>query len=538
MGLYGLHGFYTMQRDRDEYYAPYPMPAEGKEEDSYRKDQGNSIAVRINPSKDFTAIKLEDYLGAILFCPSVSVYFKGKIIGEDLREFVENPWVKEAKTFTLTKEEVDQIEEGHYFKFNDDIKIIILPIDLNIINNNNFKGQVLAVDIIISEEDEEGLIDYYEENNYDECLFLGLNIEFSPSNNVFVRLNFENPFIDSLNCKSIDLKNLKTLIEINEYLSKFREVAKFGFNVPNLILSHNGININLREDYELHSISDGFGLKSITDRGKIYGIILLKDSLRPNLSISRDKLVGLPWDFFSSAYLSFFKAIKSYKVLDLKFPKVLFRWELHYRYLFIENIFRNLDKEWYSIPMFVTDQCFYSINDLIEKVKGDRSIKIKNIFNASRGYSLVNYLSAVLTQYCLSLELRIAGIQYSYIIIDAKPDIHPNSIFFPPMFFVYYKESKLLQYCDAPLNRNHPFSQWLLDNAKIIKERYEGRFQYILKGLPFNANHVESSDILNINEILKWLYEFDNDITTPHEILLKEEDFKPSPSGSLRAESS
>lgn len=76
-------------------------------------------------------------------------------------------------------------------------------------------------------------------------------------------------------------------------------------------LGHNGISVSTNMPVETHGIDSMLRLSS-SGRVVIFGLVSLFDELRPDVSVSRDKLLGLPFNIRSALHLAIRRAASCY----------------------------------------------------------------------------------------------------------------------------------------------------------------------------------------------------------------------------------
>jgi hypothetical protein len=95
--------------------------------------------------------------------------------------------------------------------------------------------------------------------------------------------------------------------------------------------------------------------------------------------------------------------------------------------------------------------------------------------------------ASALVQIGLNVCLKWEGYRSKYVVNSVNiPVVRDGQLLFPPLFFVPYDGLNVLRIYDAPLNQNHPFSGWLIENATAINEKYPGIFRLLRDKVKLN----------------------------------------------------
>lgn len=100
-----------------------------------------------------------------------------------------------------------------------------------------------------------------------------------------------------------------------------------------------------------------------------------------------------------------------------------------------------------------------------------------------------------------------------------------NFDLFPPLFFVPYVESNKLRKGDYPLNLEHNFSRWLVENSIPMSEKYPGIFYSIKMHIAERLSYNKEKFAKNVNILIDRLLELDESFDSKQDIRLKVEDF-------------
>ncbi|MBL1241430.1 MAG: ATP-binding protein [OCS116 cluster bacterium] len=549
MALSGLHGFFTTQIEGEGHSNPDPMPNHQNTNDELYKDQaGSSIAVRLDPVKADANFNLEKLLEKYIFCSPVPIYFEGKQIGGDRKQIIETPWLENIVEEILTPAETKQIEVAFKTTFKEPIKIIILPLDLTQFSPTiDFAGQ-LVIGYVAGEyndflsfgwNSEEGIYLAYDVERYLEGKIEVLETEFS---------DFQDLKSDSKIGREI--KNLRTrlgrkkasdglgreLIILNRFWKHFNQLNQciddFEDEVGESLISHNGVRVSL----DLNANYFGkLGIGWFAHSSFKAGAITLGDHLRPDVSLSRDQLRNLTWQIHSTANLAITNALEATGYLlgdepiDLFSDFLLADKELLFGRL-IEDPYICIDGLWAEKAIISTDNGYTSYLEICKAVAvTNGTVTIDKQPPVGRAFieNFYDFCAAALVQLGCEIELQGLGRDAELFVVAVGQQPITDKLF-TPLFFVEYENKQFLKTQNCPVNRDHPFSLWLRENAENLSRNYPPIFKSIVKFL--SRRHTfrsrETQDVIKgINITLNRLRELDKDIAPPENLIIKESDF-------------
>jgi len=523
LSLIGVHGFFTMQiKGEHDLFEPAPMLAKRKDEYGFREKAGTSIAVRLDPAKETEKFDIKEALKKYLLYPDIEVELNGRPIVEAKRKLYEEEWIKNEtiKTIELPPEEIEGIERYLDYEFKVKPKVEVIPVNLK--NNSSMdelEGMILIYNFVISKQDLESL---YEKKDTDKLdrqlgLFLG-NTELILTADLF----------------DLDSDHHGKPIDSNAFIiCKLERVIHY-WRGSKISLSHNGIAIldNLEIDsylFKRHDLLLGAGT------------ILLYDKLRPNISIARDTLKGLDWDTYSAFYFAFRKTLK--KMKRLKYFEELDKHPGKESFMYgkIKNDpLLNSDKGWKVEKIIKVSGGYQSINQILKSDKTKHEIKIDNdqlLYIDStffrKDFIFMKTLIAAIIQKNLNIVFNPG--EKNFLIKEGEPVMDGSNFdLFPPLFFVPYIDSKKLRKrkLNYPLNLNHNFSRWLVENSIPMSEKYPGIFYAFREHIATKMgdrflSNVDQEDIVkNVNILIDRLLELDESFDNKQDIRLKVEDFE------------
>jgi hypothetical protein len=105
------------------------------------------------------------------------------------------------------------------------------------------------------------------------------------------------------------------------------------------------------------------------------------------------------------------------------------------------------------------------------------------------------YLCAAVLQIGLRLRLQlIRGHRwFLQFVVDTPgfPLLPDGFMHFRPLAFVPYVDSQALRWSNCPLNLDHAFSQWLVENAAMLQENHPGLFDELRRAA--NAESISAA---------------------------------------------
>jgi hypothetical protein len=281
-------------------------------------------------------------------------------------------------------------------------------------------------------------------------------------------------------------------------------------------LSHNGI-----------FVPDTSGDKTVRilepiPSGWIRCNIALRDSLRPDVSLSRDELKNLSWSIYSSLNLAFVRALRQHAVeSELRDALVPFTGIVGHEELLLGRILYDpnigVDGLWAGEPIIATKSGHMSLVQIREGLRGGTRFELTglpDIRDAYRGEgSFLDFCAAAMIQ--VGLNVRFVAKEGVFVVDTDDPVIVTDGQkLFPPLFFVPYEGSDVLRFEPnpqwlstprMPLNLNHPFSQWLIRHAESLRESIPGLLENLRMMLSSYRRHdydrgidlAEAVDVIN-----------------------------------------
>ncbi len=479
LSIEGINNYYILKIKDEKHYADN-FPSEFQNEE-YRNEIGTSIAIRIDSLKENIYFNLEATLKKWLFCPSVSVEFKGGNIGE-------NPVLLDKPLFEpfadyISNEEHQIVEEFFGKKLEGKIGLEYIPYNLTEESRDSkLKGQLIVIRIvapklIYSEADEHAFENKVKINHWQ----LYYN-RFDEEEAEDLSLIFEKLVKDEKG----ELKTIEyrvKLFSFNEFCKKIHstffsfktEMNNSGGNIFNKILiSHNGIYCSQIEvDRSLY----------VKNNRIIFGVISLFDELRPNMQVSRNEKLEFGFEIKNAIQIATNKLWKNHFLLKkynhfnfelfdsrlgyLKFSEISIRKIINSKYLdfWKEELVFEVDNQLLS---------FIDVKGLLHQ--GSQHLKIGFIGYDNVRLKIYNAILQSEFNIVYNINKDLKGSQL--LILDAAKPILPEGLtYFYGLFFVKFMGSDKLLY-NMSFNQNHPFSTWLIDSYTFISLNHEG---YLLK---------------------------------------------------------
>lgn len=492
LSLNGLHGFFTLQTPQ---LPPLSMPAPDKQEPGYRSEPGTSIAVRLDPTKEEETFHLEELLEKYVAYPPVPIEFSGKHIGGDPAAFIDKPWF-ERLLVTLSPLEMKSLERILRRKLKMPLQVEFLPIDLTRHTPTpELKGQlVLAVfrptqEWLKLEKSAQRLETAISEDAYGsiQLIVAFRKVGANPSDVLF---NLQAP---------------------TEKIGKVIDPWS-----PRSWLSHNGVSVPTSKLFlEIPSSNERSTV------GWVRGIVSLTDSLRPEVSVSREQSRNLPWRFYSAANLAIHRALSSLGEDLRSRPSECLHMD-HQSFLLkdlLEDTLLHTDEGWASIPILRTSEGMRTVHEARDTAEHG-SLRIT--FPES---DFLHTCGSVLVQLRLNASVIIDDtgrhLKSSILVSSGPPQlITEGHTLFPPLTFLPFHNSILLRAPSSRMyNSDHPFSAWLLQKAPAIAKRYPGLFERLRSELLLYRFGNEELD--RLNGTLDRLRELHPSVHPPQDLVLK-----------------
>src|SRR6185312_8140836 len=371
LSLNGIYGFFILQTP---HVPPRPMPCPNQEETGYRSEPGTAIAVRLDPRKENGSFDPEALLKYYVACPPVPIEFDGARLGGDPAVLVDRPWC-ERTTVTLTPSDMKTIGEIAGEELQRPLQVEFLPIDLTRHSPvPQLKGQIVIATIV----------------NAIELQSVGAraNLSLIPvhlSSNLDLQIEFRNSKAFSM---PISLPSGVQKL----WRSQDRKHAW---------LSHNGITVPAKGQV-LNRQGD-------SESAWILGIVALADSLRPELSVSREELLGLPWQFYSAMGLALYRALADldkdlisnpWSLLRMYNPRSISLREL------LEDESLHIGGPWAHLPIIRTASGLRSLQEIRESVSHG-AIEILGWNPEERNY--LSWCASTLIQRGLNVSVHFAA---------------------------------------------------------------------------------------------------------------------------------
>nr|VFK11499.1 MAG: hypothetical protein BECKLPF1236A_GA0070988_100569 [Candidatus Kentron sp. LPFa]VFK27670.1 MAG: hypothetical protein BECKLPF1236C_GA0070990_100509 [Candidatus Kentron sp. LPFa] len=236
---------------------------------------------------------------------------------------------------------------------------------------------------------------------------------------------------------------------------------------------------------------------------------MLLDNLQPDISISRDELVSLPWRAQSICELTVRRALAEFvSQQHIREPGLLNhdgnqpKRPILLGDMFLDELLTNKEM-WPKEKIFSDGENQFSVMDLRSDPSQTVTLRLPYWFRTAKDFSSI--LQAFLARYWLKTI-----VQYRY-----RRDKYPNTVIviasggrssrikeaeklFPPLFFAEYEWEHsgeiLPERKNIPYRIDHPFSQWLLEHAVSLRHNYPGIFGQIRDALLVDVWAITTKD--------------------------------------------
>ena len=530
LSIAGLHNYYVLQTGND---IPSEMPSELKLDDSYRNEEGTSIAVRIDPFKESSVFKLDQLLEKWLFSSMVPVKYKGTIIGGNA-DLISKPLIQHFEEY-IDEESITKISNFLGQEIKGRIGITGYPIDLtNESLSPYLKGQLIVFKIILPEDfsargNEEIFISFTQLLYGKNYATKGFCIESRKEVERNGRLTNETI--------SIPLPKLDELFASIVDIYKFLSFDNFHFD--RALLIHNNIVIDfVAFDNNLFGPSAAYRPK-----GFMIGFISLYDELRPDINVARDKVEHLNWRIYSQIDLAFIRHNSLFEeyhngILNEKYQK------FNLSELSINNILHGLNED---IINTLHNHIYFTVEEKEVTFEALKSMTIENTYPIeieflNRTMTLRNIAKALIkTNFNINFHIfennddrQCRVINRHFVIINSdKPILSEADRELPPFFFMKFQGSDKL-YFGGSINSEHRLGKWLRDNFIYLSKNYLGFLNDLIWNIRTENYYHPNSQLFydekveSINAILTRLMrlsDIEYQFKPSYEIFLKLEDF-------------
>jgi len=304
LSLSGLQNFYLLfTKDNIPKKA---MPNKNEEKELYRKETGTSIAIRLKHNFNRDDLDIHNQLESLIYCSEVPVKYESKFYG---KEKIENLSGK-IKKYKLLPEDVKQIKE-----FLDDPEIEDLSPEIHRVPLNLAHKLVPDVEGILYVFVLKTNLKFKSSINPHKCLKKQNEIQEK------CKLRYNGDEIDVVSSFTLEIfkpgNGLGEILEI--HLDKaIKGLKKFDNGLEhNILITHNGIIVpnnyegEFRVNLEVEELN--------TECTFTFGVLKLKDEIRPNLNLARNRLTSFSWNFYSIVSFLIRRSINQIKKYNFKF---------------------------------------------------------------------------------------------------------------------------------------------------------------------------------------------------------------------------
>ncbi len=481
--------FVTQLENSHRNVAPFPS-SDDLTVEKYRKEIGTSIAIQIDFNKLNRWFEIKKELLRHIYYSPVEIQYKNEKIGTTIDELEKNPWLEKEVIIELKKKDREKIASFlniNYYEDKKDIKISFKISPIKLVSNDS---KIITQMLIIK------LNEYYA----DFKIPMMVSSDYFKFKSSLYFNSFEKKFelrIEKKYDKPKEQHNNATFkIDLEKYGIKYTDKSKIG---------HNGIFIG--EDFS--NIFNEQVMNFITN-DKNYAIAnsYLSNEFRPSLDISRSKEINFDYKTISTVNLMMSKFITKNNLTKETYDCSLIRNRFggFISYDEIHND-KNLE-EWKEEKIFLLKNDSYDSYGSLKEVLNKKILNYPKLNHFNVDYIYKSHTRQMFVLILVSLftdgYLDKNGFYYVEKIYEQPKEIDEEQ-YFNVGFFSKYEESikdklqLMYKHSYFALNIEHPFSKWLLKNAKILNNKYKGIFEDIKN----TFNHRDETEKLKkLNDLL------------------------------------
>jgi len=514
LSIPALTGYFVLQTPDND---PAPMPSETGPAPGYRRHPGTSIAVRFDPTKEAEPFNLQAQLETYLLCPPVPVLFQSEPIGGEPAELLDKPWC-EPISIQLSDAEKQQLTQVFGLTLEHPVEIALVSIDLTACSPSaDLKGQIILplaknpeLERALRRRSVQGRVEHR------DLIFRLLD----PRALIVTAEYREYP--DGASHPANPHRRCE--LDITRILGSLsdRALRTLSRAAPRISASHNGIRLPDFIGPDLWKYCDSLDYW-------VRGVIALPDSLRPDVSLARDRVRRIPWSLCSLIGLTLQRASRNAGVSPQELAPLFLSREFFdtpsVKALLDDPLLTRSDG-WVLEPMI---PCGPDARDRISVVAIRQArmpfpIPLLRI-HIPAGAEFENQCSAALIQLHLTSRLNAHsdGSPFLEIVSPEPPALSPGEELFPALFFVPYAHSKAMRArYYTPLNKDHPFCRWLIGVAPELADKRPALLAHIRRRAIWPR---ASQPCDPINTLLDALRHGPHPIPVPDSVFLKAEDF-------------
>jgi hypothetical protein len=587
--------YFVLQEEGDEAAL---MPTTSGTSDAFRSTPGTSVAVRIDPNR--TGLDVATVLKAIesyVLAPPVTITANGRPIDRDGVQVVER-WYRAAPFSVDVPPGTRRVDSGSV-PYLGPLKLLVVPLDLGGHPEvPEVSGHLIA--ILAAESDDEScdadafvgwpasdpaiaaarqfMAGSVVERRFEVESFGGLR-DFSVHVSSRVRPAAVAAALDTIAWSGKVSDESEAATSDARAEDEARELAnspeKFGAMLKREVVPRNQISVSMMvaltvEPTEIRPAIDsrwpnemgnagnvpwsyngiripdentGEGIISF-DAGKsqVFGSLVLRDRLRPDLTIARDRVQSFPVEVQSAALLAFHHAVR--RLPSNRWTKTidtLKRVNLYGVPTERKVPFERISAEpliaggaWLGVAIFETDFGLASIDEIRRRAGHGFTINLHGLEQASQWSSNLNFMELLrFTLIQRELDVRwshgptIGSLQPQIFGAD-RPIIDPGAELFAPLYAVRYAAETDIAFwrptADSPalhrdsfLNDGHPLVRWLFAHAATLAADFAAPFQRVFFPGPLTWDKPET-----LNEALNMVARARPEIAPPPEAYLRE----------------
>lgn len=237
---------------------------------------------------------------------------------------------------------------------------------------------------------------------------------------------------------------------------------------------------------------------------------ILRNDLRPQLNLARNFVYKMEWNVYSNINITMKNFFHKYKIYKTTEPFERINSHLTYREILDDKYVKN---EWKKYKIIQTTDGYLSFYEICDKMNRKIPVKLTSLFRQRQKEKMNFYTicSHTLLQQEFNILIKPKRKYYEgrCFLKPIKNTVNRfNESYYAPLFFADFEASdykNMLCLFNTPLNRNHPFSAWLLSVTPDLYNNYHEFFNAIVKCFD-DLSIYNSQTIANrLNNILQQL---------------------------------
>jgi hypothetical protein len=567
LSISDLEGFFTLQV---KPMPAAPMPTPDGAGDGYRTDAGTLVAVRIDPRKEAGTLDLAAAASGAVLASPVPVEFEGEPVGGERAALMDEP-LRDYSVTAIDAAIVSQLEELFECSLPNGLQLHVVPLDLTAHSPDpDLRGQLLLAYVTGGPALEQALRGHVRTARHstleDVRMYDARSLYVDLTDNAVTLRSSRSQRVDDVEGRLETARHhAQSLVDagkmVDDETRAYVETLETWFHRPErrvernvldalippakaayadehetLAWSHNGIVVPRNLDVGYGGSVELTAPEAPEDTDSVLvGFLALTDGLRPDVSVSRDRLRSLPWRVHLIANLAVRQAAATYASLEaVRWSSLLdMRFDARTPLEAVDDALLHDPHGWPSIGIIDTKEGLLSIEDVragaapVELLDGLPSEFV--LYGGTSRLDFTDLCQAALLALHLTVTLVFDPAEQARRYVAHAERSRPLGLglrLFPPLFFVSYEGSDLLQVGVHALNIDHPFSRWLIGNAEQLHAKQPGAFAALLAELRAGHPVYGARDTAEITAILARLADIHPELAPPSGVVPTSADFE------------